>query len=194
MHIFQILFLITLCVFYGVYLIKMSMLRKQGIRGNLLGKGNKPKSVVLIEFCLKIITFVGALVQLISVILPNLFGTNSTHISLQVVGVVIANIGNAFFISAIVTMKNNWRAGFNNKQNTSLVTGGIYRFSRNPAFVGFDLLYIGCAMAFPNIINILISVAAAILFHIQILGEEKFCKAVFGQAYADYSKKVRRYL
>ncbi len=36
-----------------------------------------------------------------------------------------------------------WRAGVSEKEKTELVTAGIYRWSRNPAFLGFDLLYIG---------------------------------------------------
>ncbi len=42
-------------------------------------------------------------------------------------------------------MRDSWRAGFSYDQRTGLVMTGIYRLSRNPAFLGFDLLYIGCA-------------------------------------------------
>jgi protein-S-isoprenylcysteine O-methyltransferase Ste14 len=91
-------------------------------------------------------------------------------------------------------MRNNWRAGFDKKQDTTLVTDGIYKLSRNPAFVGFDLIYIGCAFAFPNVLNIIIAILAVAVFHIQILGEEKFLTEVFGQDYTEYKSKVRRYL
>ena len=44
-------------------------------------------------------------------------------------------------------MKDSWQAGIPDKDKTELVTTGIYRFSRNPAFLGFDLMYVGCPAA-----------------------------------------------
>ena len=40
-------------------------------------------------------------------------------------------------------MRDFWRAGIPETDKTELVTEGIYQISRNPAFLGFDLLYIG---------------------------------------------------
>jgi protein-S-isoprenylcysteine O-methyltransferase Ste14 len=108
-------------------------------------------------------------------------------------GLVLSAVGTAFFIAAVVTMKSNWRAGFNDDQKTSLVTGGVYKISRNPAFLGFDLLYIGCALCFPNLVNIALTLLVIILFHLQILGEEKFLATAFGAEYGLYRKKVFRY-
>ena len=39
-------------------------------------------------------------------------------------------------------MKNSWRAGIPSEDKIEFVSNGIYKISRNPAFVGFDLLYI----------------------------------------------------
>ena len=75
-----------------------------------------------------------------------------------------------------------------------MVTWGIYRISRNPAFLGFDLIYLGCAMAFPNLANIAIACCAITLFHCQILGEEKHCSQSFGEEYDTYKSTTRRYL
>lgn len=38
--------LAALCKFYLTYLGKMLLLRRQSIRGNIMGKGNKPKTVL----------------------------------------------------------------------------------------------------------------------------------------------------
>ena len=91
-------------------------------------------------------------------------------------------------------MKENWRAGIDASQKTELVTRGIYRISCSPAFVGFDLLYIGVAMAFPNPVLIALTLAAISVFHLQILEEERYAVDIFGQPYADYARIVRRYL
>ena len=72
--------------------------------------------------------------------------------------------------------------------------GDIYRISRNPAFVGFDLMYIGILLAFPNAWHAAAVAITLVLFHKQILGEEQFLEGAFGEEYADYKKRVRRYL
>ena len=47
-------------------------------------------------------------------------------------------------------MRDSWRAGIPERDGTELVTGGLYAFSRNPAFLGFDLMYLGVFLLFAN--------------------------------------------
>jgi len=183
-----------LAVFYIAYLAKMLLLRRRGISGNLLGKGEKPQKELRIEIFLRTVTFGGALIQFASALFPGIVWAFPLHVAFGVAGLALMFAGVIFFIAAMQTMRDNWRAGFSATQNTNLVTQGIYRISRNPAFVGFDLLYIGCALAYPNIVNVLAAVAAVLLFHIQILGEERYCASTFGSEYATYRKQTRRYL
>lgn len=49
-------------------------------------------------------------------------------------------------------MRDSWRAGISETDKTELVTEGIYQISRNPAFLGFDLLYIGILLEHKGII------------------------------------------
>lgn len=92
-------------------------------------------------------------------------------------------------------MKDSWRAGASETDKTELVTDGIYQISRNPAFLGFDLVYIGILLLFFNWILVLFSVFAMVMFHFQIVKvEEKFLVSVFGEDYAQYKKTVNRYL
>ncbi|MDR0220732.1 MAG: isoprenylcysteine carboxylmethyltransferase family protein [Lachnospiraceae bacterium] len=190
----QIIILPLLCLFYIAYFAKALMLKKQGISVDLLGKGDKPKKAARVEIVLKAITWCGALIKFASAVYPQWAWSFTAMLPLQVAGVVLAASGVAFFLVAVVAMRGNWRAGFDKNQNTALVSTGIYRFSRNPAFVGFDLLYIGCALCFPNVAMLAIAVIAVVAFHIQILGEEKFLMEMFGDDYAGYKNKARRYL
>jgi len=189
----KIVAFVFLVLFYVIYSLKMMLLKRQNIKGNILGKGNKPLNSYVVEIILRFVTFLCIPVQFISVI----FDMRSLNIHsiaiIKIIGLVLMSAAVALFLLAIITMKNNWRAGYNHEQDTQLVTNGIYKFSRNPAFVGFDLLYIGGALAFPNIINIIISLMGVVLFHIQILGEEKFLTNKFGDTYTTYKAKVRRY-
>jgi protein-S-isoprenylcysteine O-methyltransferase Ste14 len=183
----------ALCVFYGAYAAKALLLKRRGIRVNSLGKGQKPKAALRTEQALRAATALGVVVQLGSVAFPSLPGALPAVTLVSWAGVGLMAAGSLTFLAAIAAMRDNWRAGFHAKQTTSLVTTGVYRFSRNPAFVGFDLLYLGCALAFPNVFQIVIAGAALALFHLQILGEETHCAKAFGQSYAAYSAQVRRY-
>lgn len=194
MKLIQILFIILWAAFYGAYLLKMFILHRQGIKADILGKGDKPKAHVTFETAIKLVTYIGAGVQLFSIALPMAIWSFPHFPTMQEDGLILAAFGTACFIAAVVVMGRNWRAGFSTEQNTKLVTDGIYHFSRNPAFLGFDLLYIGCALAFPNLINIIFAIIAVILFHFQILGEELFLSKAFGQEYLDYKTKTMRYL
>lgn len=79
--------------------------------------------------------------------------------------------------------------------SSTLVTSGIYRFTRNPMYVGFTL----CLTALSAYLASPLSLALVILFswfltRFQIMPEERILKGVFGQAYQDYCNKVRRWL
>lgn len=194
MDIFQMLSLSALLLFYAAYIIKLLLLQSKGIRVDLLGKGFKPLQVRIIEVLLKATTYIGAVVQFATVLLPRRLMVLFTHPIMQIAGIVLAYIGCIFFLMAIWIMKSNWRAGFNKEQHTELVTSGIYRISRNPAFVGFDLLYIGIMLTYPSMLTMVSSTLVLVMFHIQILGEEKHVESAYGAAYMSYASKVKRYL
>jgi len=107
-------------------------------------------------------------------------------------GIMIGIIGVIFFALATITMKSSWRVGIP-EEKTALVTQGIYSWSRNPAFVGFDLLYLSVCLMFFNIPLVLVSVWAAVMLHLQILQEEKHMHHMFGDEYDAYRRHTLRY-
>lgn len=191
--IMHLLFLLVLSAFYLLYLAKLVDQRRQGIRTNLLGKGEKPTKARNIERVLKIVTYACVAVQYASVIVALVQGQNTLSL-LWIIGFVLCVLGVVCFRLSTSVMRSNWRVGLSADQQTTLVTDGIYRISRNPAFLGFDLLYIGCALAYPNLINLFFPAAAIVLLHLQILQEEAFLTDTFGAAYTRYAQSVRRYL
>jgi protein-S-isoprenylcysteine O-methyltransferase Ste14 len=192
MTIHQILSLAAITLFYAIYLQRQFALRRRGIRTDRLGKGQKEHRTRVIEVVLLVVSFSMPVAQYASIITN--WGCTVAPVWLGWVGVAVAFAGVAFFLSAVVAMKENWRAGVDAAQKTELVTRGVYRISRNPAFVGFDLLYIGVAAAFPNPVLIALTLAGVVVFHLQILEEERFMHSVFGAGYAEYAAKTRRYL
>lgn len=185
----QIITMIVLVVFYSVYLIKKNLQKKQGIQTNQIGKGAKARKTLLIERIMGSCSIVIIVAELISIMMVH----QEESIVSSYIGIILMILGDISFIAAVVTMKGSWRAGIAEGDKTELVTNGIYRISRNPAFLGFYLVYIGIMLAFANIGLVIITVATIITFHMQILQEEAFLKSRFGKEYEDYMKRVGRY-
>lgn len=186
---FQISAVIILLVFYGCYFGKMFMQKKKGIQTDQIGKG-KTGFVKMIELTMKVATLLVPVMEVISISL------NISNLPLIVrdVGIIIAILGDIVFAISVWTMKDSWRAGVSPTDKTELVTDGIYQISRNPAFLGFDLVYVGVFLMFFNWVLFLVSVFAMIMFHLQIVNvEEDFLLDSFGEDYIAYKKKVNRY-
>lgn len=187
---FQIIAIIILLMFYGCYFGKMFSQRKKGIQTDQIGKGKKG-FIKAVETTMKIATISVPVAEIISII----FNISKLSAVFRYIGAVIALLGTVVFICSVLTMRDSWRAGVSNTDKTELITGGIYQISRNPAFLGFDLLYIGIVLMFFNWILLAISVFAALTFHLQIVNvEENFLLGAFGNEYVNYRNTVNRYL
>lgn len=187
---FKLLTLIMMAAFYVCYFAKMISQKKQGIRTDQLGKG-KEGFVRFVEVTLKIVTYIIPIIQIISIVLY----AGMVHIAVRIIGVAVTGVGVLVFITSVLQMKDNWRAGVQREDKTSLVTTGIYAVSRNPAFLGFDLMYIGILLSFFNWYLCLATCLAVVLFHLQIVNvEEDFLIEAFGEEYLEYKKKVARYI
>jgi protein-S-isoprenylcysteine O-methyltransferase Ste14 len=185
---------ILITTFYIAYFAKQVLLRKKGIVTNRLAKGNKPKKTGMIETGLLLITYSMAMFQYAGFFLESYLLPLKLPTALRWVGIVLAGFGVLFFILAITTMRDSWRAGIDESQKTSMVTRGVYNISRNPAFVGFDLLYIGSALAMPGVVISVMAAAGVLFMHLQILEEERYLPRIFGDEYLEYKEKTPRYL
>lgn len=188
--IFQILAYTILTLFYGTYFIKMVSQKKKGIQTDQIGKG-KEGITKTIELIMKVATYCVPVVEVISIVL----NTHTFPDWMRIVGIGVAFIGVGVFIMSVLTMRDSWRAGVSETDKTELVTTGIYQISRNPAFLGFDLVYIGIILMFFNWGLFIVSVWAMIMFHLQIINvEEDFLITAFGEEYLTYKNKVNRYI
>ncbi|TNE65499.1 MAG: isoprenylcysteine carboxylmethyltransferase family protein [Alphaproteobacteria bacterium] len=111
-------------------------------------------------------------------------------------GVAIMAAGIGLAMLSQVVMGTSWRIGVPERRDQShgLVTGGLYRFSRNPIYVGIMLFLMGAVVVVPGPIPILSLVMSWPLINHIIRAEEKFLTAEFGDAYSAYCQRVRRWL
>jgi len=78
---------------------------------------------------------------------------------------------------------------------TTLVTGGFYRVTRNPMYLGMFLMLSGVAFLLGSVGALLPLVMFVLVIRYNfVLGEERFLEAAFGQQYLDYKSTVRRWL
>lgn len=195
MSIYQIIEIILLVVFYGAYLIKMMYQKKQGIQTTQLGrksdhKKTKDEKTLQVEKFVSFMSYIIILDILVSVFTDWCYIKNDT---LRIAGLIITAIGCTVFILGMVTLNDSWRAGIPAEDKTKFVHRGIYKISRNPAFLGFDLIYIGTTMTFFNVLLLTAALLAIISLHMLIYEEEKFLSKRFGQEYLEYKEKVARY-
>lgn len=181
--------LLVLVIFYGIYFAKMLAQRRQGIQTRQIGRV-KEKSVHIVELLMSIATLAAPVIQILSII----FGWNHMPANARFTGFCIGMLGDIIFLASVLCMKDSWRAGIPDKDRTSLVTTGIYRYSRNPAFLGFDFMYVGLLLMYFNLSMLVVSAFAIIMLHLQILQEERYLTENYGESYREYRKHVFRYL
>ena len=181
--------LLVLAVFYGIYFAKALAQKRRGIRTRQIGR-RKEKSIHTVEVLMSIATLGVPVAQILSIV----FGWNHLPANARFTGFCIGMLGDAIFLLSVLCMKDSWRAGIPDRDETELVTTGIYRFSRNPAFLGFDLMYIGVLLLYGNLLTLGFSVFAIAMLHLQILQEERYLINTFGAPYQEYCRHVFRYL
>mgnify|MGYP004623007151 FL=1 len=186
---YSLLALIVLALFYGIYFAKMLVQKQRGIRTRQIGR-RKEKSIHTVEVLMSIATLGVVISQLLSIF----FGWNHFPFNVRFTGFCLGVLGDVIFLLSVLSMKDSWRAGIPDQDKTELITTGIYRFSRNPAFLGFDLMYIGVLLMYGNLLTLGFSVFAIVMLHLQILQEEQYLASAFGAPYQRYKDQVFRYL
>ncbi|MGB7473939.1 MAG: isoprenylcysteine carboxylmethyltransferase family protein [Trichococcus sp.] len=169
------------------------MQSRHGIKTIQIGSGDKPQKTIFIEVGLVITLVLTALAQFLTILFNEKLPVIIQHDSVRYFGVALSVAGIITLIVAMATLGDSWRGGIDYNQKTGLIMTGVYKYSRNPGFVGFDLFFIGMALLFSNLFNIIFSCMLLFLLHLQILEEEKFLSKAFGKEYTDYQKKTRRY-
>ncbi|MFZ2844791.1 methyltransferase family protein [Psychrobacter sp.] len=77
---------------------------------------------------------------------------------------------------------------------SSLVTSGIYQYTRNPMYLGLTLILLGWALYLSHFLAfILIPIFVMYIARFQIQPEERMMTQKFGDKYRDYVSKVRRW-
>lgn len=143
---------------------------------------------------LAVVLLIGLLMWLLSRLAPaqqvNLPSHRLIFAGLAVVGAIICTLGVARFRRTKTSLNP-----MTPEAASSLVVIGIYRFTRNPMYLGMLLVLVGWAAFLSNALSFLLLPAYVLYMNrFQIRPEERALESKFGQDYVRYRSQVRRWL
>src|SRR5215468_7987883 len=181
---------LTIVLLLGMVLTRVFLMRRTGIKSMHFG-GIDKKDYLIPPFALFYFYTVFAAAFKLPIV------SSQRFFRLEViswVGVFLCFVGLIFLLLSLVSFGRSFRVGIDVERPDKLVTTGIFAFSRNPIYVAFGFMLLGQFLVFPNWIMLVYLAAGFWLFQRQVLREELFLKKRYGQEYADYCNRVRRYL
>ena len=137
---------------------------------------------------------IAGLMRMVSVYLP--FGSLTLFGAYWVAGLLVVVGGVLGMVGLFQFYRNGTSIDPHKPQKArSLVTGGIYQYSRNPMYLALFFLLIAYASILQNVLNIvLLPLFIWYMNRYQIIPEEEVMEEKFGDEYREYKSRVRRWL
>lgn len=104
----------------------------------------------------------------------------------------LASLGIA--AASLKDLGDSWRVGVIEEQETELIERGVYRFSRNPYFLAYLLMFAAYSTLLQSPLLLILSVIGFGLVHAMILREERYLTSKHTVDYERYRLRVPRYL
>jgi protein-S-isoprenylcysteine O-methyltransferase Ste14 len=91
-------------------------------------------------------------------------------------------------------MSTSWRIGIDYKGKTDLILHGLFKYSRNPIFLGVLISYVGTFLIIPNALSFSILLVTVVAIQTQVRLEEEYLTNLHGDQYDLYMARVRRWI
>ncbi|HZZ73357.1 MAG TPA: isoprenylcysteine carboxylmethyltransferase family protein [Pirellulales bacterium] len=102
-------------------------------------------------------------------------------------------IGTLLTAAAQLRMGRSWRVGIDETASPGLVTHGLYRFCRNPIYLGMLLALAGLTLLLPTWFSLVFVLGTAWCIRAQTLEEEVYLTRVYGAQFRSYAARVGRF-
>jgi len=181
---------LTMVLLVGMVLVRVLLMRRTGIKAMKFGKTDK-RDLFIPPFALLYFYLVFAAAFDFPTVSRQEFFHSET---VSWAGVLLCLAGLLLMLLSLLSFGKSFRVGIDSDNPDKLVTSGIFAFSRNPIYVAFWFVLLGQFLLFSNWVLLIYIVAATWLFHRQVLREEEYLRSHYGQQYAEYCDRVRRYL
>jgi protein-S-isoprenylcysteine O-methyltransferase Ste14 len=109
-------------------------------------------------------------------------------------GLFTSAVGVLLICIAQSRLGESWRVGVDWEARPGLKSEGIYRWSRNPIFVGLAMIVLGYVLLLPTPLSLVAFLAVAAAIHLQVLVEERYLATAYGEDFRHYARNVNRYL
>ena len=125
-----------------------------------------------------------------------LFPTSFVQGALRwILGALIFVAGIALSGGGFITQRRAGTDPIPYKPSTRIVSHGVYRFTRNPMYLGFALCTLGLAILVDSAWMLLaVPVGLILIDRIVIRCEERYLERKFGEEYLSYKRRVRRWI
>ena len=120
--------------------------------------------------------------------------TGSPGLVLLTAGWVLAAAGTLLMFAGLLTLVRAKTTFFPDRESNRLVMQGPFALSRNPIYVADLAIYVGLSLAANIAWPILLLPIVWIVMRLYIGREERYLTAKFGDNYAEYRRRVRRWL
>lgn len=115
--------------------------------------------------------------------------------SVRVTGSVLAAVGIAGCIAAQLRMGDEWRIGVAADERTALVTGGMFRYVRNPIFSFMGMAALGLTLVVPNAVTLISLLLLLLAVELQVrFVEEPYLARVHGADWDRYAAQTGRFV
>ena len=105
----------------------------------------------------------------------------------------LASLSLILVVVSLINLGSATRLGLP-EESTRLKTNGLYRISRNPMYLGFNLLTMSAILFTNSLIIFILGAFSIFTYHLIIQAEESFLEARFEEIYCAYKNRVRRYI
>ena len=197
MTFFDVYALIMLFTFYTLLISKSILTHKKGHDVIALGKHKKGKAKALeLSFYLGM-GFFTYLVITSALNIPFIFQIELLilfdFLVTDIIGFILLNISIILFAFALASFKDAWRIGVDHKKTNTLITTGVFKYTRNPTYLAIFLLFLGYFLSYANFFFLGSVLFIFFAFNHQIRKEEKLLELLFKESYLDYKKHTSKY-
>jgi len=191
------IFLAVFFVFVAVFYIALIRIKQYKSPQRLVNKGKKFSLHWYNHLTFGLFRATILIVCVVRVFAPSLDNwllTFDSHTAFVLIGQLLMILGFGFAMGASLTMRHAWRSGIDTTKTTPLITHGLYKFSRNPNYLGVQVAQLGFFLALPSMFTLICLFFGWACIRIQVRLEESQLTKQFTKEYQHYTRRTPRWL